>query len=72
MATIKTMHINCEVSADDVKEIFETAQGLDFDFCSEPVEVYVGTADNTGRNATAQMHLDVLVENEIGHFGFSI
>lgn len=75
MAKIKTVHINpnCEPTADDMKQIYESVENLNFDeFKEQPIEVYVSAADNTGRHATAQMRFDVLVENDYGYFGFSI
>lgn len=75
MANIKVIHIepNCEPTADDVKNIYESVNNLDFDWCDKsPIEVYVSAADNTGHSATAQMRLDVLAENNYGYFGFSM
>ena len=53
-----------------IEEVVSTVENLDFDWCKEPVKVYITLADNEGRTTPAKF--DVLVENELGYFGFSI
>lgn len=70
MARIKTIYSKVDSLEGIVDTIVSTVENLDFDWCNEPVDVYISPADNEGR--TVQFRFDVLVENELGYFGFSV
>lgn len=73
MAKIKTIHSKVESLENIIKEIVSTVENLDFDWCSEPVNVYVSYAERAeGMSTTFNPHYEVMVENDGGYFGFHL
>ena len=73
MTQIKAIYSKVDSLVGIVENIVSTVEDLDFDWCSEPVEVYVTKAERAeGMNSTFNPRFEILVENEYGYFGFYV
>ena len=73
MTQIKTIHSKVDSLSGIIEEIVSTVEELNFDWCSEPVEVYVTKAERAeSMSNTFNPKFEVLVENEHGYFGFHV
>jgi hypothetical protein len=73
MTKIKTISSKVESLEVIVEEIVSTVENLDFDWCSEPVDVFISYAERAeGMSSEFAPRYEVLVENDEGYFGFHL